>query len=181
MMEQSNSLDQIVNLSGVVQDSIVDGPGIRMAVFTQGCPHGCPGCHNPETHPFEGGDPTTVAELLERVGKNPLLTGITLSGGEPFSQAAPLALFAESCRRRGLETAAYSGYTFEQLLELGQQDPGVLALLRQLDTLVDGLFLQELMSYELRFRGSSNQRTIDVQRSLEAGKTVLDESERWNG
>ncbi|NLT57559.1 MAG: anaerobic ribonucleoside-triphosphate reductase activating protein [Clostridiales bacterium] len=170
-----------VLLAGVVQDSIVDGPGLRLAVFTQGCPHACPGCHNPETHPFEGGTPTTVRELLQKLQDNPLQTGVTLSGGEPFCQAAPLAAFAAACKRRGLEVAAYSGYTFEELLELGRQDPGVPALLQQLDTLIDGRFVQALRSHELRFRGSANQRTVDVPKSLAAGRAVLDTSARWNG
>ncbi len=175
------SENQVVMLAGVVQNSIVDGPGIRMTVFTQGCPHHCPGCHNPQTHPFEGGTPTTVEELLQQVKDDPLVKGVTLSGGEPFCQAGPLAVFAAGCRELGLETAAYSGYTFEQLLELGKTDPGVPALLEQLDILIDGPFVMEKKSYELRFRGSSNQRTIDVSASLKAGAAVLNTEERWNG
>ena len=127
--------DKPLMLAGVIQNSIVDGPGIRMTVFTQGCPHHCPGCHNPQTHPFEGGEPTTVEQLIERLQGDPLVRGITLSGGEPFCQAAPLARFAQYCRQHGLETAAYSGYTFEELLEMSKQDEGVLALLQQLDML----------------------------------------------
>ena len=173
--------DKPLMLAGVIQNSIVDGPGIRMTVFTQGCPHHCPGCHNPQTHPFEGGEPTTVEQLIERLQGDPLVRGITLSGGEPFCQAAPLARFAQYCRQHGLETAAYSGYTFEELLEMSKQDEGVLALLQQLDILIDGRFEQDKKSYELRFRGSSNQRTIDVPASLEAGRAVRDCSERWNG
>ena len=175
------SENQVVMLAGVVQNSIVDGPGIRMTVFTQGCPHHCPGCHNPQTHPFEGGTPTTAEELLWQAKDDPLVRGVTLSGGEPFCQAGPLAVFAEGCKELGLETAAYSGYTFEQLLELGKTDPGVLRLLEQLDILIDGPFILEKKSYELRFRGSSNQRTIDVPASLKAGCAVLNTAERWNG
>ena len=173
--------DQLVMLAGIVQNSIVDGPGIRMTVFTQGCQHRCPGCHNPQTHPFEGGEPASVEQLIEKVETDRLLGGVTLSGGEPFCQAAPLARFAQYCKERGLETAAYSGYTFEELLELSREDAGILALLRQLDILIDGRFEQDKKSYELRFRGSSNQRTVDVPASLAAGCAVLDHSERWNG
>jgi len=173
--------EQTLQLAGIVQNSIVDGPGIRLALFTQGCPHHCPGCHNPETHPFEGGTPTTTEELMARVADDPLLSGITLSGGEPFCQAAALAPFARWCKERGLETAAYSGYTFEQLLSPSKEDENVAALLASLDILIDGPFLIEQRSLELRFRGSRNQRTVDVPASLKAGEVVPDRSERWNG
>ena len=170
-----------MRIYGLVQDSIVDGPGWRFSCFVQGCPHHCPGCHNPETHPFEGGTPTTTEELMARVADDPLLGGITFSGGEPFCQAAALAPFARWCKERGLETAAYSGYTFEQLLSLSKEDENIAALLASLDILIDGPFLIEQRSLELRFRGSKNQRTVDVPASLAAGTAVLDRSERWNG
>ena len=168
--------DQLVMLAGIVQNSIVDGPGIRMTVFTQGCPHRCPGCHNPQTHPFEGGEPASVEQLIEKVETDRLLGGVTLSGGEPFCQAAPLARFAQYCKERGLETAAYSGYTFEELMQL--PDPYVKKLLGELDLLVDGRFIMEQKNIDLRFRGSANQRVLDVPKSLEANAPVWAEQYR---
>lgn len=165
-----------VLVAGIVGDSITDGPGIRMTVFVQGCPHHCEGCHNPETHPFEGGKPYTPQELLEKLDKNPLLSGVTLSGGEPFSQAGALLPLAEGVRARGLELAAYSGWTFEELV---QQGGDALALLSLCNVLVDGRFVLAERSLSLRFRGSRNQRIVDVQKSLAAGEVVLMHDGRW--
>jgi anaerobic ribonucleoside-triphosphate reductase activating protein len=160
-----------VNLYGTADDSIVDGPGIRLAVFTQGCRHACRGCHNPEAQPFEGGTPTTVDELGEKVEANPLLAGITLTGGEPFEQAAPLAELARRVRAKGLSVWAYSGYRFEELLA-GGPDCAAVSLLEQTDVLVDGRFVEPLKTFGLHWRGSSNQRLIDVPASLAAGQAV---------
>ena len=102
-----------VNVAGIMPESIVDGPGFRYAVFVQGCPHGCPGCHNPETHPFEGGTPMVVEELFRQFERNPLLKGVTLSGGEPFCQAEALAKLAEMVHGAGKDVVTYTGYTFE--------------------------------------------------------------------
>ena len=171
-----------IRIAGTVSDSITDGPGIRFTLFVQGCPHHCPGCHNPQTHDFNGGRDAEEDELIAAINKNPLLSGLTLSGGEPMCQARALAHFAERVRKecpRIKEVACYTGFTFEELLE-GKVD-GAMELLKQLDTLVDGRFVQALRSWEIRFAGSSNQRVIDVPASLKAGKAVLDTSERWNG
>ena len=171
-----------IRIAGTVSDSITDGPGIRFTLFVQGCPHHCPGCHNPQTHDFNGGRDAEEEELIAAINKNPLLSGLTLSGGEPMCQARALAHFAEQVRKecpRIKEVACYTGFTFEELLE-GKAD-GAMELLKQLDTLVDGRFVQALRSWEIRFAGSSNQRVIDVPASLKAGKAVLDTSERWNG
>ena len=171
-----------IRIAGTVSDSITDGPGIRFTLFVQGCPHHCPGCHNPQTHDFNGGRDVEEDELIAAINKNPLLSGLTLSGGEPMCQARALAHFAERVRKecpRIKEVACYTGFTFEELLE-GKAD-GAMELLKQLDTLVDGRFVQALRSWEIRFAGSSNQRVIDVPASLQAGKAVLDTSERWNG
>lgn len=171
-----------IRIAGTVSDSITDGPGIRFTLFVQGCPHHCPGCHNPQTHDFNGGRDAEEEELIAAINKNPLLSGLTLSGGEPMCQARALAHFAKRVRKecpRIKEVACYTGFTFEELLE-GKAD-GAMELLKQLDTLVDGRFVQALRSWEIRFAGSSNQRVIDVPASLKAGKAVLDTSERWNG
>ena len=168
----------MLNLAGIAGDSIVDGPGIRTAVFGQGCPHHCPGCHNPETWEFGCGtdmDEETVVEIVER---NPLCHGVTFSGGEPFAQAAAFAKLARLLKEKNYEVAAYSGYTFEQLLA-GTEDQR--DLLSTLDILIDGPFLMEERSLELNFRGSANQRIINVPESLMAGKAVPETSGRWLG
>ncbi len=169
-------MSESISVAGVIGDSITDGPGIRMTVFVQGCPHRCEGCHNPETHPFSGGEPRSAEELLQKIDKNPLLSGVTLSGGEPFCQAAALLPLAEGVRARGLELAAYSGWTYEQLLEQGGDKA---ALLRLCHVLVDGPFVLAERSLSLRFRGSKNQRILDVQRSLREGRAVLMQDGRW--
>ena len=125
---------------GFIADSIVDGPGLRCTVFVQGCPHACPGCHNPATHPFEGGVPTTAGALFERIRQSPLCRAVTLSGGEPFCQAEGLLVLASLLKAEGYELAAYTGYSFEALLAGTDAQR---ALLKQLDTLVDGQFVLE--------------------------------------
>ncbi|WP_294515602.1 anaerobic ribonucleoside-triphosphate reductase activating protein [uncultured Intestinimonas sp.] len=160
-----------MRIANTVSDSIVDGPGLRFTVFTQGCPHHCPGCHNPDTHDPAGGREVTVAELAQRMMANPLTDGLTLSGGEPFLQAEDCSALARLARERGLNVWTYTGYTYERLLE--GDLPGALALLEQTDVLVDGPFLRAEKSYEALFRGSANQRLIDVKKSRTAGHVVL--------
>lgn len=171
-----------IRVAGTVSDSITDGPGIRYTLFVQGCPHHCPGCHNPQTHDFSGGREMEEEEIIAAINKNPLLSGLTLSGGEPMCQARALAHLVERVRKecpRIKEVACYTGFTFEELAE-GKAE-GANELLEQLDTLIDGRFVQALRSWEIRFAGSSNQRVIDVPASLKEGRVVLDTSERWNG
>ena len=160
-----------LRINATVDDSIVDGPGIRYSIFVQGCPHHCPGCHNPQTHPFEGGSLVETDKLLADIKLNPLLDGVTFSGGEPFCQAAALAELGREIRKLGLNIMTYSGFTFEQLYERRDQD-GIGDLLAVTDVLVDGRFMEDLRSLELRFRGSSIQRIIDVPASLAAGHAV---------
>ena len=168
----------MLDLSGIVSDSIVDGPGIRVTVFSQGCPHHCPGCHNPETWEFGCGTPMAAESILQIVQDNPLCRGVTFSGGEPFAQAEDFADLARLLKGRGYEVASYSGYTFEQLLN---GTPAQKALLETIDVLIDGPFLQEQKSLEVPFRGSKNQRILDVAKSLAAGKAVPTASPRWLG
>ncbi|WRS26831.1 4Fe-4S single cluster domain-containing protein [Oscillospiraceae bacterium MB08-C2-2] len=158
-----------IRLYGVVQQSIVDGPGLRFTVFTQGCPHRCPGCHNPESHDPEGGYDCPIDRILEHIDKNPLLAGVTLSGGEPFAQPRECLLIARAVKERGLGLMAYTGYTYEQLLEMSKAQPEIGQLLELLDYLVDGPFLLEQRSLSLPFRGSGNQRILDMNRIREAG------------
>ena len=168
----------MLDLSGIVSDSIVDGPGIRTTIFSQGCPHHCEGCHNPETWAFGCGTQVPVEAILEIVKSNPLCRGVTFSGGEPFSQAAAFARLAVLLKEQGYEVASYSGYTFEELLE-GTDDQK--KLLESIDILIDGPFLQAQKSLEIAFRGSRNQRILDVPKSLETGRAVETRSGRWLG
>lgn len=158
-----------LRLAGVIRESIVDGPGWRFVVFAQGCPHHCEGCQNPQTHPFDGGYLTNTENLLREIRKDPLLAGITLSGGEPFCQAEPLAVLARGVHALGLSVMAYSGWTFEQLLDGSSENKGWRALLEETDILVDGKFILAEKSLALLFRGSRNQRLIDVKASLHNG------------
>jgi anaerobic ribonucleoside-triphosphate reductase activating protein len=167
-------------LAGVVRESIVDGPGLRFTVFFQGCPHHCPGCHNQSTLDFEGGTEASVGQVLDEIAKNPLLGGVTLSGGEPFAQPEALAALAEGVKARGLHLVVYSGYTYEGLSALAQGDnPDSEAIRRVLglaDWLVDGPFLQEKRDLRLAFRGSGNQRIINLPATLQKGEIVLDDA-----
>ena len=167
-----------IDMAGIATDSIVDGPGIRTTFFAQGCPHHCPGCHNPETWEFGVGTPMEVETLAEIPGSNPLCRGVTFSGGEPFSQAAEFYRLGKLLKDRGLEVASYTGYTFEALLG-GTEDQR--KLLTVLDVLIDGPFRLAERSLELNFRGSRNQRVLNVPESLRAGKAVMETSPRWLG
>lgn len=160
-----------MRLANTVNDSIVDGPGLRFSVFTQGCPHRCPGCHNPDTHDPKGGETVSVEDLARGMQNNPLLDGLTLSGGEPFAQAEECARLARLAHEQGLNVWTYTGYLYETILH--KNDPAWNALLRETDVLVDGPFLQGEKSYGLPFRGSRNQRLIRVAESLEQGRPVL--------
>ena len=202
-----------IRISGIINESIVDGPGLRMVVFAQGCNRACPGCHNPETHALDGGYETSAYELFDSARSNPLLRGITFSGGEPFLQARAFSALARLARGAGLDIFTYTGYTIEELLEIsgivndcpgapaknkGAFDPaggdddsddnddssgeadtggeadtsgetdtsGFRELLELTDILVDGAYVQELRTFDAPYRGSENQRVIDVAATL---------------
>lgn len=169
----------MINLFGIAEDSIVDGPGIRTVFFAQGCPHHCKGCHNPESWPFEGGTAMDEETLVEIARSNPLCKKVTFSGGEPFAQAAGYAKLAGLLKPYGYEIAAYTGYTFEHLLEHGTEAQR--KLLSSIDVLVDGPFVLAEKSLELYFKGSRNQRVLDVKRSLAEGKAVEIRTGGWVG
>ena len=152
----------LMRIAGIVQDSIVDGEGIRLTVFVQGCPHACPGCHNPETHDFNGGRDIDTAEIIAMMDANPLLDGVTLSGGEPFCQSEECKIIADAAHERGLNVWCYTGYTCDELMKFG--DPYDIALLGCIDVLVDGRYMEEQRTLELPFRGSWNQRIIVLRR-----------------
>ncbi len=169
--ELSIMCDMKIRLFGTANDSIVDGPGLRYAVFTQGCPHNCEGCHNPNSHDMNGGYFEEIDSIMEKIKKNPLLDGVTLSGGEPFMQPAECAEIVRKSHEMGLNVMVYTGFTFEELLKNEQY----MKLLKNTDLLVDGKFVLALKSIDLNFKGSSNQRIIDVAKSLETGRTVISE------
>ncbi|MDR1587892.1 MAG: radical SAM protein [Treponema sp.] len=181
----------VLRVGGTEPESVVDGPGFRYVVFVQGCDFRCPGCHNRRLQSFEGGRPVTIEELLGEIRENPLLDGITLSGGDPFTQAEPCAILAEEVRALGLSVMTFTGYLWEDLyeaagfgggagafdggafgLEAGFGRTGWRRLIEATDILADGPFIQALRNIDLRFRGSSNQRLIDVRKSLVRGKAV---------
>ena len=160
-----------LRIAGTANDSIVDGPGIRFTVFTQGCPHHCEGCHNPQTHDFSGGEAVDTDELLEKIKAIPLLDGVTFSGGEPFCQAQALASLGCEIKKLGLDIVTYTGYDFEELYE-NRDKNGWGELLAVTDFLIDGRFELAKKDWTSRFRGSSNQRYLDCQASLSSGKSV---------
>lgn len=157
-----------LNLGGIIKESIVDGPGIRFVLFAQGCRHNCPGCFNQELQAFRKDTIYTVSQVLDMIDALPHLDGITLSGGDPFEQADAFGELAKACRSRRLNIWAYTGYTFEELIA----DPEYRILLEEIDVLVDGPFLFEEKDPLLPFRGSRNQRIIDVQSSLLSAPNV---------
>lgn len=159
--------------SRLQRNSIVDGEGIRAVVWTQGCPHNCPGCHNPETHDFEGGVLVDVEELKEEINSLDSEVGVTLSGGDPFVQPEACLEIAKYCHKIDLNVWCYTGYTYEQLLKKSEDNPFISDFLNEIDVLVDGRFVQRLKSLEAKFRGSKNQRLIDMKKTLSTGKVVL--------
>lgn len=149
-----------LRISGCVADSIVDGPGMRFTVFVQGCPHHCPGCHNPQTHDFAGGHLADPQKIVDAVLADPLAKGVTFSGGEPFCQAKALAQIGARIVEAGKDIVVYTGYTLEKLLQMGEENPDILNLLAMTDLLVDGPYIAEQRDLTLQFRGSGNQRLI---------------------
>lgn len=149
-----------IRIAGIEEESIVDGPGIRFVVFTQGCKHNCIGCHNPESHSFTAGKLIDIEEILEMIKDNPLLDGVTLSGGEPFEQSRECSILARKVKELGLNIVSYTGYTLEQILSKEEFKP----LLEETDILIDGKFEIGEKSLLLKFRGSKNQRIIDLRK-----------------
>lgn len=193
---ENNFENTTISLYGTVPDSIVDGPGLRYAVFVQGCSHGCPGCHNPESQPAEGGTETTLAALLADIRANGLAHDVTLSGGEPFEQPKACAALAAELKRNGYGIWCYTGYLYDDLAGRAEaartqqaqreeagltgnaltegiaDDLAVGDLLDSIDVLVDGPFVESRKSLELKWCGSSNQRLIDVPATRRAGSVV---------
>lgn len=158
----------MLSILSIIEDTSVDGPGFRTAIYAAGCPHACPGCHNPESWDIRRGTPMSTDELLRAVLSDPF-ADVTFSGGDPMHQPEGFTELAAAIKRESSKTIwCYTGYTFEQLL----RHPLQAELLKYLDVLVDGPFVQSLRDESLCFRGSSNQRLIDVQASLQAGRAI---------
>lgn len=191
---KQNTTPVSLRLAGVVRESIVDGPGLRFAIFCQGCPHNCPKCHNQDTHDFSGGYDCDIQKIVNAIEENPLLSGVTFSGGEPSHQPVAFLEIAKKVKSRGLNIWMYSGYTLEELLsranstisdldnmnenssqtsEKNEEQVALKGLLSLIDVLVDGKFINELKDLTLPFRGSKNQRLIDMAATKRHNKIIL--------
>ena len=157
-----------IRVVDIIEGTSVDGPGLRTAIYTAGCAHACPSCHNPSTWAFDAGRDYSPAELFECIKQNGF--NVTFTGGDPMYQAKALIPLAGEIKRLGYNLWCYTGFTFEQLLRMTEP----MELLQYIDVLVDGPYMEALRDTELRFRGSSNQRIIDVQHSLAAHIVVED-------
>lgn len=148
--------------SDLQEDSIVDGEGIRTVIWTQGCSHNCPFCQNPSTHDFNGGFLVPVSDVVKKIRSLEWQDGITLSGGDPMMQPEACLLICKAAKEKGLNVWCYTGFDYEYLIKYAKYRN----LLKYVDVLVDGKFIMELRNIDLQYRGSSNQRIIDVQKSL---------------
>ncbi len=162
-----------IRLQGIIRESIVDGPGIRFVIFSQGCPHKCTDCHNPETHDFTGGYDCKIEKIIEAISENPNVDKVTFSGGEPTCQCEAFANIAAALKKRNIHILMYSGYTFEQLMERSKNEEDLRRLLKYVDVLIDGPYMKEDRDLTLKFRGSSNQRIINLPMSMEKEKVIL--------
>ncbi|HYE84531.1 MAG TPA: anaerobic ribonucleoside-triphosphate reductase activating protein [Clostridia bacterium] len=161
-----------LRVAGIVKESVVDGPGFRYVIFAQGCNHHCKGCHNPDTHALDGGYVVDTDSIIEDIKQNRYIDGVTFSGGEPFLQADTFVHIAEKLKETGTNIICYTGYTFEELIE--EKDENRMKLLALVDMLVDGPYIEELKDLSLTYRGSRNQRLIDVKSSMKEKTVVLE-------
>lgn len=166
-------MQQTIRLAGIEPNSLVNGQGLRMVLFAQGCKHNCDGCFNTHTHSFNGGRLMDMNKIIKDIINNPLLDGVTFSGGDPFEQADKFVYIAQEVKKHYKNVWCYTGYTFEELLMNAHNNIGWTNLLQNIDILVDGKFVKELTDENLKFKGSSNQRIIDVQRSLKEHNVIL--------
>ena len=158
--------------SQLQSDSVVDGTGIRTVIWTQGCAHACPGCHNMGTHDFEGGEEIDLEEIEREIDCLVDQTGITFSGGDPLYQIDAVVELAKYIKKNtSLDIWVYTGFTYEEVLKmpLGNE------LMKNIDVLVDGKFELKNRTLDAPFRGSTNQRIIDCQKTIKQNKLVLKE------
>lgn len=165
--------DSIRLASDLQSDSIVDGPGLRTVIWTQGCGHKCEGCQNPQTWDFNGGGLVPLDMVKEAIDELECQTGITFSGGDPMYQPYPCTELAKYCKEKGYNIWVYTGFTYEEIMEMAKKDKIYKEFLKYIDVLVDGKFILKQRNLNLLFRGSSNQRLIDIPKTLKAKKVVL--------
>ncbi|MEN8078512.1 anaerobic ribonucleoside-triphosphate reductase activating protein [Clostridioides difficile] len=165
-------MEGYVRLAGIAYESLVNGPGMRRVFFAQGCRHNCEGCFNKETHDFNGGELKNMDELINDVITNPLLKGVTFSGGDPLEQAESFSYMAKAFKKKDLDIWCYTGYTFEQILNMMKENKSLKELINNIDVLVDGKFEINNKKDGLRFKGSTNQRLINVKESLEKNEII---------
>ncbi|OOM11135.1 anaerobic ribonucleoside-triphosphate reductase activating protein [Clostridium saccharobutylicum] len=165
-------MKKTIRLSGIAYESLVNGPGMRRVFFAQGCKHNCKGCFNPDTHDFNGGEERNMDELIKDTLDNQILRGVTFSGGDPWEQADKFAYMAKAFKENGLSIWSYTGYTFEYIIKHQNEYNGWTDLLNNIDVLVDGKFEEEKKQDGLKFKGSANQRIIDVKESLRLSKII---------
>lgn len=177
--EQNND-GKLLRIAGIMKESIVDGPGIRFAIFCQGCPHDCEGCHNPSTHSFQDGEIIKISNILKYIDENPLIQGVTFSGGEPLCQVKPFLSLAKEVKKRNLHLLIYTGYTIEELEIRMKKEHELEELLRTADHLIEGRFVQKLRNLSLLYRGSSNQRIIDLNAYFSTGEIIPCENITFN-
>lgn len=177
--EQNND-GKLLRIAGIMKESIVDGPGIRFAIFCQGCPHDCEGCQNPSTHSFQDGEIVKISNILKYIDENPLIQGVTFSGGEPLCQVKPFLSLAKEVKNRNLHLLIYTGYTIEELEIRMKKEHELEELLRTADHLIEGRFVQKLRNLSLLYRGSSNQRIIDLNAYFSTGEIIPCENITFN-
>ena len=168
-----NDDSKLIRLAGIAENSLVNGKGLRKVFFSQGCSHHCDGCFNQHTWEFAGGRMFDMDELVQKVKDEPFLDGVTFSGGDPFQQADKFAYLAKKLHEANINIWAYTGYTFEELMKLAQTNPHIKQMINNVDVIVDGRFMKDKMSENLKYCGSSNQRVIDVKSSLNENKIIL--------
>ena len=166
-------MEKIIRLSGIAYESLVNGPGMRRVFFAQGCKHNCKGCFNTETHDFYGGQERNLDELIIDTLDNPILSGVTFSGGDPWEQADKFAYMAKAFKEKGLSIWSYTGYTYEYIIENKDKRSGWNDLLDNIDVLVDGRFELNKRKDGLKFRGSTNQRIIDIKESMKLNEIII--------
>ena len=170
-MEQSS---KYIRLAADLQtDSIVDGPGLRAVIWTQGCAHHCKGCQNPQTWDFNGGGLVPIDAVKEAIDELDYHTGLTFSGGDPMYQVEACNELAKYGKSKGLNIWVYTGFTYEEVLMLAKKNPIYLEFLSKIDVLVDGRFILAERDLNLLFRGSRNQRLVDMQKTLQTGEVTL--------
>ena len=168
-----NDDSKLIRLAGIAENSLVNGKGLRKVFFSQGCSHHCEGCFNQHTWEFAGGRMFDMDELVQKVKDEPFLDGVTFSGGDPFQQADKFAYLAKKLHEANINIWAYTGYTFEELIELAQTNSYIKQMINNVDVIVDGRFMKDKMSENLKYCGSSNQRVINVKSSLNENKIIL--------